>query len=161
LNVTALANEVAIPPQTLDGYLTLLANLFVIQLVPAWSTVLSKKVVKRPKLVMVDSGLASHLTLLNVKRAADPTTPVGPLVESFVAMELRKQLTWSHEPATMWHFRDRDGAEVDLVLEHGDGRVVGIEVKAARSVSSRDAAGLRYLADRLGPRYGQSADLGG
>lgn len=153
LNVTALANELAIPPRTLDGYLTLLANLFVIQLVPAWSTNLSKKVVKRPKLVMVDSGLASHLTLLNAERAADPTTPVGPLVESFVAMELRKQLTWSHEPATMWHFRDRDGAEVDLVLEHADGRVVGIEAKAARSVSSRDAAGLRYLADRLGPRF--------
>ena len=121
----------------------MLANLFVIQLVPA-STNVSKKVVRRPKLVMVDSGLAAHLSAVNVQRFDDPTTPIGSLFESFVAMELRKQLSYVQETVTLRLFRDRDGAEVDFVLERGDGRVVGIEVKAARSVSSRDTSGLRF-----------------
>jgi uncharacterized protein len=153
LNVTALASDLALPARTLDGYLTMLANVFVIQLVPAWSTNLSKKVVRRPKLVMVDSGLAARLTSMSRSRIDDPTAPFGPLLESFVAMELRKQLTWSDARASLWHFRDRDGAEVDLILEHADGRVVGIEVKATRSVTARDTRGLRFLADRLGDRF--------
>jgi uncharacterized protein len=153
LNVTRLADDLRLPPRTLDGYLALLANVFVLQLIPAWSTNLSKKVIRRPKLVMVDSGLASHLAGMHPDRIDDPGSPFGPLLEAFVAMELRKQLSWSDAGAQLFHFRDRDGAEVDLVLEHPDGRVVGIEVKAARSVSSHDTRGLRFLADRLGERF--------
>lgn len=153
LNITSLANDLGIPPRTLDGYLALLSNLFVIQLIPAWSSNLSKKVIRRPKLVVVDSGLAAHLTGTTLERSMDPTVPLGPLLESFVAMEIRKRLSWSPHGATCWHFRDRDGAEVDFVLEHPDGRVVGIETKATTSVSRRDARGLRFLADRLGDRF--------
>ena len=65
---------------------------------------------------MVDSGLASHLTGFTADRIEDPTVPLGQLLEGFVAMELRKQLSWSNHPVTLSHFRDRDGAEVDLVL---------------------------------------------
>ena len=153
LNVTRIAAELGLPPRTLDGYLALLANVFVLQLIPAWSTNLSSKVIRRPKLVMVDSGLASYLCGTSTIRIDEPTSPFGRLLEGFVAMELRKQLTWSDNEATLSHFRDRDGHEVDLVLEHTDGRVVGIEVKAARSVSPRDTSGLRFLSERLGDRF--------
>jgi predicted AAA+ superfamily ATPase len=72
---------------------------------------------------------------------------------SALANEIRKQLTWSAERASLWHFRDRGGAEVDLVLEHPDGRVCGIEVKATSTPRAEDLRGLRYLADRLGNRF--------
>lgn len=153
LNVTNLATELTLPPRTLDGYLATLAQLFVIQLIPAWSTNISKKVIRRPKMVMVDSGLAARLIGLTAETAAQPTAPLGPLLESFVAMELRKQLSWSQNGTTLWHYRDRDGIEVDFILERPDGSIVGIEVKAASSVSSRDTKGLRFLADRLGDRF--------
>ena len=153
LNVTNLAAELTLPPRTLDGYLATLVQLFVIQLIPAWSTNISKKVIRRPKMVMVDSGLAARLVGMTAESAAQPTAPLGPLLESFVAMELRKQLSWSQDGTTLWHYRDRDGVEVDFILERPDGTIVGIEVKAASSVSSRDTKGLRFLADRLGDRF--------
>ena len=53
----------------------------------------------------------------------------------------------------LWHFRDRSGAEVDLVLEHPDGRIVGIEVKAGSTVGPRDFNGLAVLRQRLGPKF--------
>ena len=102
---------------------------------------------------MVDSGLAARLVGLTSESAALPTAPLGPLLESFVAMELRKQLSWSQHGTSLWHFRDRDGTEVDFVLERPDGTVVGIDVKASSAASIRDAKGLRYLADRLGDRF--------
>ena len=153
LNVTNLAVELTLPPRTLDGYLATLANLFVVQLIPAWSTNVSKKVIRRPKMVLADSGLAARLVGLTEESAAMPTAPLGPILESFVAMELRKQLGWSSNGTTLWHFRDRDGIEVDFVMERPDGSVVAIEVKASSTVTTRDTKGLRFLADRLGDRF--------
>ena len=135
LNVTNLAVELTLPPRTLDGYLATLANLFVVQLIPAWSTNVSKKVIRRPKMVLADSGLAARLVGLTEESAAMPTAPLGPILESFVAMELRKQLGWSSNGTTLWHFRDRDGIEVDFVMERPDGSVVAIEVKASSTVT--------------------------
>lgn len=153
LNVSSLSRDLGIRAQTLSGYLAHLQTVFVLQLVPAWSRNLSSKVVRRPKLTMVDSGLAAHLLGVDAGRLADPDSPSGQLLESFVVMELRKQLGWSDAAAGMFHFRDRDGAEVDIVLETRDGRVVGVEVKAASTVVDRDFAGLRLLERKLGDRF--------
>ena len=74
-------------------------------------------------------------------------------METFVATEVVKQLGWSDEQATLTHFRDAEGHEVDLVLSTPDGRVAAIEVKAAIDVDERDFHGLAYLRDRLGSRF--------
>jgi uncharacterized protein len=121
--------------------------------VPAWSTNLSAKVVKKPKLCMVDSGLAAHLLGASPKTLQDNGPLLGQLLETFVSTEIAKQITWSPLSPTLSHFRDRGGAEVDIVLEFPDGRVVGIEVKATRTPKSEDFAGLRFLAERLKNRF--------
>lgn len=153
LNVSAVASDLLLPGRTVDSYLELLARAFLIERIPAWSTNLSKKVIRRPKLVVTDTGLAAHLIGASSSTTDRPGGPFGQLLETFVVNEIRKQLTWSVEKPSLWHFRDRDGAEVDLVLEHPDGRVVGIEVKATSTPSAADLRGLRYLADRLGDRF--------
>lgn len=154
LNVAALGSELGLSARITDGYVSLLATAFLVHLIPAWSSNLSSKVVRRPKLVLTDSGLAAHMV------GASPATidvpgnnTLGQLLETFVADELRKQITWSDTRPTLWHFRDRGGAEVDLVLEHPDGRVVGIEVKATSTPTASDLRGLRFMHDRLGDRF--------
>lgn len=73
-------------------------------------------------------------------------------METFVLMELARQLTWSSERARLYHYRTKDQVEVDAVLETADGRVVAIEVKAGATVRAEDLAGLRHLYRRLGTR---------
>ncbi len=153
LNVTAIAGEIGIPAKTVDSYLALLSDAFILKPIPAWSTNLSAKVVRRRKLHLVDSGLAAHLLGVTAASAHIPSAPIGPILETFAAMQLVRQLPWSRQRPTLWHFRDRSGKEVDLVLEHPDGRVAGIEVKASSTVGERDFRGLRFLKDRLGPRF--------
>lgn len=153
LNLAALASELGMPARTASGYVAHLATAFLIQLLPAWSTNLSAKVVRRPKLFVTDSGLASHLVGVTAANIERPTSPLGPLLETFVVAELRAQLGWSDESVAMSHFRDRSGAEVDIVLEHADGRVVGVEVKATGTPVDRHLRGLRFLAERLGDRF--------
>lgn len=74
-------------------------------------------------------------------------------METFVAGELRAQAEWSDTRVALHHFRDRDGAEVDLVLEAADGRVVGVEVKTGATVRAEDLRGLRLLQQRLGREF--------
>jgi predicted AAA+ superfamily ATPase len=60
------------------------------------------------------------------------------------------EMTWSRQRVELSHYRTKDKIEVDAVLEDRQGRVVGIEVKAASTVRAEDFRGLRHLADRLG-----------
>ena len=78
---------------------------------------------------------------------------VGPLLETFVLQEMKRQASWRTLPIGFFHFRDRDGVEVDIVLEQGAGMVAGVEVKAAATVTATDFRGLRKLKEAAGGRF--------
>lgn len=111
----------------------------------AWSANLTKRLVKSPKVHLVDTGLSADLIGLQSRGTGPVSALRGGLTESFVAMELEKQLSWSDVRASIHHFRTARGEEVDLVLEAAGGALVGIEVKLAGAVSSSDFKGLRTL----------------
>ena len=67
--------------------------------------------------------------------------------------ELRRQSGWYDSPVKFFHYRDKDGAEVDIVIERGAGAVAGIEVTAGATVTSADFRGLRKLASATGERF--------
>jgi uncharacterized protein len=89
---------------------------------------------------------------MNARIERDPYVG-GSLFETFAAMELVRQADWQDDPVSLYHYRDRDQREVDIVIERRDGSVVAVEVKAAASVSATDLRGLRYLRDKLGDRF--------
>jgi uncharacterized protein len=77
----------------------------------------------------------------------------GPLLETFVFSEVLKQASWFGESCALYHYRDKDQDEVDLVVETGSGALVGIEVKASATVNAGDFKGLRKLADASGDNF--------
>jgi uncharacterized protein len=117
---------------------------------PARSRDASTKVVHRPKIHVCDTALGAAIVGKDAAALDHRNEPMtGPLLESFAIAELAKQLTWSETPARMHHFRDRDGVEIDAVIESSDGRVIGVEIKASTVPRPEDAAPLRTLRDRL------------
>jgi predicted AAA+ superfamily ATPase len=153
LNFAELSRSAAIPQSTLKRYFSLFETTFLVQLTPAWSTNLSKRLVKAPKVHLVDTGLASYLLGLDASRLALDPTLRGPLLESFVTAELTKQAAWSRRKPRLFHFRQSTGQEVDLVLEDLAGYVVGIEVKASATVNAQDFNGLRTLSEIAANRF--------
>ncbi|MFT4215959.1 MAG: ATP-binding protein [Micropruina sp.] len=152
---SSLASDSGIPRTTLDPYVRLLETLFLIHVLPAWAVNFTTREVKQPKVFLLDTGLAASL-LGVVPDALGPTvtnSPAGGLLEGLAVGELRRQLGWSSQRANMYHYRDQRGVEVDVVLETPDGRVVGIEVKAAATVHPKDLTGLALLRDKLGNRF--------
>jgi len=148
----ALAAESGIPRTTLNRYLELLTAVFLIKQVPAWSAGQTQRAIGTPKLAFTDTGIACHLLGQDATRLGEPDGAAGPMIETFVLMELARQLTWSAERARLHHYRTKDKTEVDAILQTPDGRVLAIEVKAGATVRAEDLAGLRHLAHRLGPR---------
>jgi predicted AAA+ superfamily ATPase len=148
-----LAGELGITGPTVARYVGLLEEVFLVKRLPAWSRNLSSRAVSAPKVAMVDSGIAANLLGQNPRRLARPESPLGGLLEGFVAMELARQLEWSSTRAELFHYRTRDGVEVDLVLEERSGEVVAMDVKASSTVRAEDFRGIRHLKERLGPDF--------
>ena len=135
LSIASAARRARLEASTAENYTKLLEAAFLIHRLPAWGRTLRSRVTATPKLHVVDSGLAARLLRLTPdrleRRDAAALTELGHLVETFAVNELLKQATWSAAPVSAGHFRTKDGAEVDVVLERDDGALVGVEIKAA------------------------------
>ena len=114
---------------------------------------------KTPKLHVGDTGLACAILGIDAARLQVDRDTLGPLLETFVLQELKRQASWRETPITFYHFRDRDGVEVDLVLEQGAGTVAGIEVKASATVTASDFRGLRKLKQAAGKQFAHGVVL--
>lgn len=153
LNVTDLAGPFQLTRQTIHDYVTLLERVFLLERLPPWHSNRLSRLVKTPKLHMGDTGLACALLGMDASQLHRDRESLGPLLETFVLQELKREASWFREPLSFFHFRDRDGVEVDIVLERGAGALAGIEVKAAATVTDADFRGLRKLKQAAGKRF--------
>ncbi|MGQ0778495.1 MAG: ATP-binding protein [Pseudonocardiales bacterium] len=159
LNAAELGRDAGLGRDQAGAYLRLLELVYLVVALPAWSVnlTLTSRMTKRPKLHLVDSGLAAHLQGITAEQFS-PVDPAaasrfGALLETFVVTEVLKQAGWASEVVSAYHYRTTDGVEVDLVLEAADGRVVAIEVKAGSQLTASALRGLTQLRDRLGTRF--------
>ncbi|MGL5863426.1 MAG: DUF4143 domain-containing protein [Phycicoccus sp.] len=140
-----------------EEYTRLLEDLFLVERLPAWGKTLRSRTGAHPKLDVVDSGVAARMLRIApttlVRLDATALTEFGSLLATFVVGELRKQVSWLDEPATLGHWRTHDGQEVDCVVEFDDGTVPGFEVNGNERVSGADLRARRALRDLLGQRF--------
>lgn len=159
VNLSEIGRSVALDHKTTDSYLRVLEQLFLVYRLQPWSRNELSRIVKTPKLHFLDSGLLTTLRGYSAARLRAEHPLLGPLLEGFIFSELLKLSSVSEERVSLFHFRDRDQNEVDFVLENAQGQIVGIEVKAAASVTRRDFSGLDRLASLAGKRFAQGIVL--
>lgn len=149
LNTSSLGNDLKFHRETVDHYLAVLERLFLIRRLPAWHRNASKRLIKTPKVHLVDSGLAATLAGIKAEDWFSQRSRFGHLLESFVVQQLICQAGWTDPDLRFWHYRDKDQVEVDVVITHG-AKVWGVEVKASATVNPGDGHGLRRLAMQAG-----------
>lgn len=159
VNYSSFGSALGMNHVTIRRYVGILEHLFLVQTLQPWYSNALKRLLKSPKLHFLDSGLLASLSRLSLEKLRRDRTRFGPLLETFVVGELLKLASWADDPITFFHFRDKERNEVDIVLEDGGGRVVGIEVKASATVSRSDFAGLERLQAACGDRFAQGLVL--
>lgn len=140
--------------KTAEGYEAILERLFLVAPVPPWWSNRLKRLTRRPKSFMADPALMVAAARLDRESILRDGTLIGRVIEAFVYSQLRGEIVRRRPAVHIHHLRTEGGREeIDLVLDLGAGRIVGVEVKAAASVEARDARHLAWLRDRLGDDF--------
>jgi hypothetical protein len=153
INASAIGTQLSLDHKTADRYITILEQLFLIRRLQPWSRNETGRLVKTAKLQFLDSGLLTAAGRRTTDQLVRDRAALGPIFESFVFGELLKQASWSDDRIALFHYRDKDRVEVDFVIENARREVVGVEVKAAATVTAADFAGLRKLKGSSGKSF--------
>lgn len=152
LNTAGLSRELDLHRSTVREYIAVLERLFLVRRLLPWHRNVGRRLVRTPKMHVVDSGLAATLAGLGSGGWIGKRERMGHLFESFVAQQLMAQAGWTDPDIRFWHFRDKDGQEVDLVMTLGS-RTWGIEVKATSTPGRSAGRGMARLAALCGDDF--------
>lgn len=152
INLSDISRLSGVKNTTLQRYMALLENVFLILKIPAWTPNEEGRFVKSPKIILNDTGLLCYLRGEG-KNLAEDRTKAGSFLENFVVMEIIKQLSWFDEILKPYHFSIHKESEVDLVLEDNQKNLYGIEIKSKASIKESDFKGLKRLAELAGNRF--------
>jgi uncharacterized protein len=150
VNYSNIAKNIEINDKTVAKYTQILEALYIIKLTPAYSNNRLKRVVKKPKIHFIDTGLASYLLNVDIKGSMLGNNEyLGNLVENFVYTELIKHQSYSNTDIEIFHYRDLTNKEVDFVLESSSGDVVALEIKSGSTIKKEHFNGLVALAKTM------------
>lgn len=148
LNFSSLANDVGISQPTAKAWFGLLEIAYIAFALPAYHANIRKRLVKMPKLHFLDTGLICFLLGIRTVDQLREHPLVGSLFETWVASEIYKHRTNNAVVAGVWHYRDRSGAEADLVIEDPD-RLALVECKSAATLPKKSVGGVKRVAGHL------------
>lgn len=149
-NFTQIGGQLGLDDKTTGKYVAVLEQLFLVRRVEPWFRNRLKRLVKTPRLHFLDSGLLATVLGATEERIRSDRSLLGPVLETFAFSEVMKQADWLDEACIVYHYRDKDQDEVDIVVENDSGAIVGIEVKAAATVNAADFKGIRKLSAAAG-----------
>ncbi len=155
LNYSSLADDCGISQPTAKAWLSILETSFVAFRLPAFHANLRKRLVKMPKLYFYDTGLVCWLLGIRTPEQLRSHPLRGPIFETWVVSEVVKHRANSGEHGGLWFYRDKNGAEVDLVIKQPTG-ITLLETKSATTASSRLFHGAKRVRQHLSETHSPS-----
>lgn len=157
LNFADLARDVDVDQKTAKAWLSVLETSGLVYLLPPWHSNLTKRLIKTPKLYFLDTGLCAYLTRWTSPAALEAGAMSGAILETYVLAEVLKSYWHNGRTPNLHFYRDRDGNEIDLLIEQ-DNRLHPVEIKKTATPSQRATRGFGTL-HRLGLPVGAGALL--
>ena len=152
LNYSSLADDCGISQPTAKSWFGILEASFIAFHLPSFHARQRKRLVKMPKLYFHDTGLACWLLGIREARQLRTHPLRGAIFETWVVSEVAKHRAHRGRSGGLSFYRDRNGAELDLLIEEPDVLTL-VEAKSSATPSSNLLAGAR----RVGPAPDGSA----
>jgi predicted AAA+ superfamily ATPase len=160
LNLSALGADAGVTHNTAKAWLSVLEATYLVALLPPWHANLGKRLVKSPKLYLLDPGLLVTLLGIRSPDALQTHAQRGAIFESWVVSEALKAAWNQGRPPEAHFFRTQTGHEVDLLLGD-DARLAPIEIKSGTTVASDWFDGLTAWERLTGAEPGRGVVLYG
>ena len=149
LNITSLAADTGITRVTAESWLSVLQASHLVFLVRPWFTNLNKRLVKTPKLYFCDPGLAAWLVGVRTPDHLSVHPQRGALFENWIMTEILKAQTNHGLKPTLHFLRDKEGHEIDALIETGPDTFHALEIKSGETIASDFFTGLDYWRAKL------------
>ena len=142
LNISDAARDADVSPVTAKEWLSLMIGTGHVLLLPAYHSNRLKREIKAPKLYFLDTGLASYLLRFPTASTLEASMYAGGFFESFVVAQIYKSYLNAGKTAPIYHYRDSQKREVDIVIEHADGLEL---IECKRSTRFKPADDLKHI----------------
>jgi uncharacterized protein len=152
-NVRQFAETTELAQDTIHAYLDELAEVHLIESIRGFRPGQDHRETERERIFVSDPSFVAAALPEDPTLLMQNNDAFGRLLETFVATELNRLLGWSTTSAQIFHWRENDRYEVDLVIERRDGSLIGIEIKATRSATEAHTSGLRRFRSRYQNRF--------
>lgn len=159
VNLADIAKDVEIDRKTADNWLSILVTSGIVVLLHSYSGNTIKRIIKRPKLYFMDTGLACYLSMWNNARALELSAMAGAMFETYVVSEIIKGYT-NHGidiRSRLTYYRDNNGKEIDLMIIE-NGKLYPIEIKMSADPGKKALKNFSVL-ESLQEEIGEGAVL--
>jgi predicted AAA+ superfamily ATPase len=153
LNLSALARDSGISPNTAKAWLSILETSGIVFLLRPYFRNINKRLSKRPKLYFTDTGLCSYLSSWVSPESLESGSMAGALFENFALMEIIKSWYHNGERPNFYYYRDSNQVEIDLLIER-DGVFYPIEIKTSTNPVKADIKAFDMFAQFEKTGYG-------
>ena len=137
LNITDVANSLEITNNTADNWLSILKNTGLIFLLQPYSNNNVNRIIKKPKVYFMDTGLVTYLTGYTNATILEKSAYSGPIFETYVITEIIKSFSNNGIDAKkhLYYYRDSNGKEIDLLINYNN-KIYPIEIKKSMNPKS-------------------------
>lgn len=135
LDLTSLANDGGISHTTAKRWLSLLEASYLVFLLRPFYRNYHKRVIKRPKLYFIDTGLLCYLLRIKNTETLISHASRGAVFETFVISEFFKKHHHLGQEPDLYFWKDSAGNEIDLIMDEGEEKIA-VEIKSGETMSS-------------------------
>lgn len=149
LNYEGIRRGLQIDRETLESYFNALEALYIIERIQPWINTDYERIGKHAKLFITDSGLMTSLLNWKKKDIELDADKMGKLTETYVFNQMAAHVDAFPGKYKLFHYRDREQREIDLLIENEDGALLGIEVKSGSTLKKDSFKTLKWFKQNI------------
>jgi uncharacterized protein len=149
-----LYDAAGIDHKTATAYERLLADLLVLDILPAWGANRLSRMTRTGKRYLVDTSLVAAALDLDERAVLRDGDLLGRTIDTFVLAQIRPEVALTSARSRLHHLRTRDARhEIDLIAELAGADVVAVEITSSAAPTRSDARHMEWLREQLGERF--------
>jgi predicted AAA+ superfamily ATPase len=148
VNISSLADDTGISPNTAESWLSILEASYVIFRLPPYFKNVSKRLVRSPKIFFYDTGLLCFLLSIDSVKELDKHFARGDIFENLIITEVKKNKAINDISSQLYFYRSAKNEEVDLIIDSGKEAIL-VEIKSATNFSQSFLSTLLKVNDEI------------